>query len=293
LKLRNQKLVNLLQFQIENKDDENDNQIGEVVDDDSKEKEEEDVLIEQKVQLQLTQTKEKNEIDDQPQNNDVVKIIGDEERAVNALNLSVYLDYCRLAFGKFKLAAPIVFVAFAIITTFCNYFTNTWLSFWIEQKFDGRSTSFYMGLYIMFSFIYTFSLAFFFYLICFFTNSAARSLNFQASQKILHVPMSFMDISPIGRVLNRFTKDTDVLDNEIVEQLRQFINPLCSVCGTIILCIIYIPWFAIAVPLIVICYMVIANYYQASAREIKRLEAVKRSLVYSHFNEVLSGKDTI
>lgn len=295
LRERNVKLQGLLNFQQEGVEEKaSEDAEAEFVADSQQEQVEKENEKEQEINIQLeksrtTQRGEGEHIVEK----DVVRIVGDEERAVNALDFSVYLDYCKLAFGKYPILAPTIFVAFAIINTFCNYFTNTWLSFWTEQKFSGRSTSFYMGIYIMFSFLYTFTLAFFFYLICYFTNNASRMLNFKASQKILHVPMSFMDVSPIGRVLNRFTKDTDVLDNEIVEQLRQFINPFCSVVGTIILCIIYIPWFAIAVPLIIIFYVVVANYYQASAREIKRLEAIKRSLVYSHFNEALSGKDTI
>jgi ABC-type multidrug transport system fused ATPase/permease subunit len=284
LKERNQKLINLLTYQ---------NNLLEKNPEESIETEEEKdiALKEQEFNLHLLKTV--TEPTKSGSGDNIVKIVGDEERAVNSLKFSIYLNYCKLAFGKFKFISPMIFVSFAILTTFCNIFTNTWLTFWIEDKFTGRPTAFYMGLYVMFSFLYTIFLATFFYLICYFTNNAARFLNLNASKKILHVPMAFMDVSPIGRVLNRFTKDTDTLDNELVEQLRQFINPFCNVVGTIILCIIYIPWFAIAVPLIIIFYVVVANYYQASAREIKRLEAVKRSLVYSHFNEVLSGKDTI
>ena len=40
-------------------------------------------------------------------------------------------------------------------------------------------------------------------------------------------------------------------------------------------------------------FVSIANYYQASAREIKRLEAIQRSFVYNNFNETLSGMSTI
>lgn len=57
-------------------------------------------------------------------------------------------------------------------------------------------------------------------------NNAAHILNVKAVAKIMHAPMSFMDTTPLGRILNRFTKDTDSLDNEIGEQMRLFIFPL-------------------------------------------------------------------
>lgn len=223
----------------------------------------------------------------------VVRIIGDEERAVNSLKFEVYYHYMKLAFGKLGLISFFFLVVILTLSTFTEVFTNTWLSFWIELKFKGRSKSFYMGLYIMFSFLYAIFLSITFYLITYYCNESARLLNYLAATKILHVPVAFMDISPIGRVLNRFTKDTDTLDNELSEQIRQGLINLANVFGTVVLCIVYIPWFAIAVPLMVIAYSCIAIYYQASAREIKRLEAVKRSFVYSHFNEILSGKDVI
>lgn len=222
-----------------------------------------------------------------------VKIIADEEKAVNGFGLEVYMHYLSAGFGAFGVFFLPMFVSFLVFSTFCNYFSNTWLSFWIDNKFDGRSKSFYEGLYIMFTFLYAFFLVFECIAMGYFTNSASKTLNIMATRRILKVPMSFMDVSPMGRVLNRFTKDTDVLDNEIIEQLRMAINPTSNIVATFILCIIYLPWFAIAVPVVIFIYATITSYYQATSREIKRIDAVKRSFVYSHFNETLSGQDTI
>ncbi|GME71317.1 unnamed protein product [Ambrosiozyma monospora] len=118
-------------------------------------------------------------------------------------------------------------------------------------------------------------------------------LNVMAAARLLHVPMSYIDTTPMGRILNRFTKDTDVLDNEISEKFRSFIFPFSSVIGIMILCIIYLPWFAISIPFLAIMYACIANFYQATSREVKRLESIQRSAVYAHFNETLGGMETI
>ena len=53
------------------------------------------------------------------------------------------------------------------------------------------------------------------------------------------------------------------------------------------------PWFAIAVPFLAFAFIFLANFYQGSSREIKRLEATQRSLVYNNFNETLTGMSTI
>lgn len=102
-----------------------------------------------------------------------------------------------------------------------------------------------------------------------------------------------MDTNPLGRVLNRFTRDTDSLDNVIGEQFILFIFPLATIIGIIILCICYLPWFAIAVPFLIAAFTFFTSVYSATSREIKRIEAVQRSVVYNNFNETLHGMMTI
>ncbi|KAI3404492.2 hypothetical protein KGF56_002684 [Candida oxycetoniae] len=220
-------------------------------------------------------------------------LIGSEERAVNAIGWDVYARYIRLGSGRFTpwLILPALLTAM-LLSTFSQIFTNTWLSFWTSYKFN-RPNKFYIGIYIMFTFLSFFLLTIEFIILVYITNTASVMLNVMAVKRVLHAPMSFMDTTPMGRILNRFTKDTDVLDNEIGDQMRFFLFTFCNIIGVLILCIIYLPWFAIAIPFLGVVFVSIANYYQASAREVKRLEAVQRSLVYNNFNETLSGMPTI
>lgn len=222
------------------------------------------------------------------------KLFTDEEKAENQISFEVYKNYVKYGSGVFKNygIAPIIFLT-CVLATFCQIFTNTWLSFWTEHRFDGRNDAFYIGLYIMFTFLSFVMLTTEFVFLVYMTNTASVKLNIMAVRRILHAPMAFMDTTPMGRILNRFTKDTDVLDNEIGDQMRFLLFTFANIAGVIILCICYLPWFAIAVPFLGFIFVSMANYYQASAREIKRLEAVKRSFVYNNFNETLSGMMTI
>lgn len=217
-----------------------------------------------------------------------------EERAVNRIEFKVYKNYIKYGSGIFSSFWIIfLFLLFTILATYFELFTNTWLSFWTSRKFPDRLDSFYMGLYVMFTFLAFILLTMEFFILAYVTTIASRTLNLMAVKKILFVPMSFMDTTPMGRIFNRFTKDTDALDNEIVEQLTVLFYFVANITGVLILCICYLPWFAIAVPPLLFIFVAIANYYQASAREIKRLEAVQRSYVYDNFNETLSGMLTI
>lgn len=222
------------------------------------------------------------------------RLFKDEEKAVNRIKSEVYKSYFKSGQGIFPYYSIIpISLLIIILSTFTQLFSNTWLSYWLDHKFKHRADSFYIGLYIMFSFLSFFLLTLQFMVLAYLSNNAARTLNIKAMDKLMRAPMLFMDTTPMGRILNRFTKDTDVLDNEIGDQTRIFSFILPNIIGVVILCICYLPWFAIAIPFLALIFFAIADYYQASAREIKRLEATQRSFVYNSFNETLGGMATI
>lgn len=222
------------------------------------------------------------------------KIIEEEERAINHITLDIYQNYIKHGAGRLGVTGfLILFVTVTALFAFCEIFSDTWLSFWISNKFPGRSTSFYIGLYVMFNILTTIFLILSFTTLITATTVSSKNLNLKAINRILYTPMSFVDITPMGRILNRFTKDTDVLDNEISENLRFLSMSIARIIGIFILFIIYIPWVALAMPFVAIVFVMIANYFQATNREVKRLEAVLRSFVYNNASEILSGMETI
>ncbi|RCK59331.1 Oligomycin resistance ATP-dependent permease YOR1 [Candida viswanathii] len=229
-------------------------------------------------------------------NKDAVKgkIIKDEERAVNSIKSSVYKNYMKYGSGKFTpwLTLPI-FALLLALATFCDIFSNTWLSFWVANKFPQLSTGFYIGFYVLFNILNAVFLVAAFVFFITITTISSKNLNLMAMNRIMYTPMSFMDTTPMGRIMNRFTKDTDALDNEISENLKFCFTAIAKMIGIFVLFIIYIPWVAIALPFILVIFFLVANFYQASNREVKRLEAVLRSFVYNNVNEILSGMNTI
>lgn len=267
--------------------------------------EEEEVIEHEKelIQRQLSKTQtqksvvqddESIERDYNKNNSNDGKLFSEEEKAVDGISFDVYKNYVKHGSGIFKNYGIVPMILCSVVlATFCQLFTNTWLSFWTEKRFANKEDRFYIGFYVMFTVLAFLFLTLEFILLVYMTNGASKSLNVIAVNKVLHAPMSFMDTTPMGRILNRFTKDTDVLDNEIGDQLRMLFFMFSNIVGVLILCICYLPWFAIAVPFLVFVFIAIANYYQSSAREIKRLEAVQRSHVYNNFNETLNGMNTI
>mmetsp|Transcript_5884 Transcript_5884/g.7152 ORF Transcript_5884/g.7152 Transcript_5884/m.7152 type:complete len:1359 (-) Transcript_5884:1928-6004(-) len=221
------------------------------------------------------------------------KLIGKEGRAVNKLSLQIYKNYLKFGSGVLgTLGWCAIYFSNTIFATFSQLFSNVWLSFWIDHKF-GKPSNFYIGLYIMFSMLSVIFLVIELLSLVYLINTASLKLSLMSTKNILHTTMSFLDTTPIGRVLNRFSRDTEILDNEIGNQLRITSYSLSTIIGVIILCIIYLPWFAISLPPLAVIFTFMISYYQESSREVKRLESVQRSFVYSIFGEILGGMDTL
>jgi ATP-binding cassette, subfamily C (CFTR/MRP), member 1 len=222
------------------------------------------------------------------------RLIKAETTKSNGIPLDVLITYLRTGCGKVGLKFMLPNLVMAItFTSFCMLFTNVWLSFWSTDRFTTRTDGFYIGIYVMITIMFVMCAIWQFCTIIFITNRSSTFLNIKAVDNIMHAPMSFFDTTPMGRIINRFTKDTDVLDNEIAEQARLCCFGFGNMCGILIMCCIFLPWFAIAVPFLGVYVCCCFNYYQSTAREVKRIEGTSRSLVFSSFDESLQGMSTI
>ena len=122
---------------------------------------------------------------------------------------------------------------------------------------------------------------------------ASRKLFAELLDSILRAPMSFFDTTPVGRIINRFSKDMYTLDEQIPQTIRSYLSTIFAVIGTVVVISVITPWFMVALVPIVIFYKVQEKYFTKTYRELKRLDSVSRSPVYSLFGETIDGVTTI
>lgn len=234
----------------------------------------------------------------------VATLMQAEERAVKSVPWSVYGAYVS-ASGSI-LNGPLVLILL-IISQCANIATSLWISFWTSNKFNlsmgqyvSQPLSLYVGRYsktnpsqigiyaglgvIQAVMMFVFSVT----LTIFGTNASKVMLN-RAMSRALRAPMSFFDTTPLGRITNRFSKDIDTMDNNLTDAMRMYFFTMAMIISVFILIIVYFHYFAIALGPLIVMFLFSASYYRASAREMKRHEAVLRSNVFSRFGEALSG----
>lgn len=208
---------------------------------------------------------------------------------------------------------------FFTISQIFSAWSSIWLSIWSDQadfknktmlpennstNGNGNETEFenlninperdmYLGVYGGLGFGQAFCVVFgsmFLYLA---TLKGARTLHDNMLSNVLRSPMAFFDTTPQGRILNRFGKDVDVLDATMPMILRGWITCLLGVASSFIIIAYTTPVFLLPVALILGFYYLVQRIYVACSRQLKRLESVSRSPIYSHFGETVTGAATI
>ncbi|KAI0635675.1 P-loop containing nucleoside triphosphate hydrolase protein [Trametes polyzona] len=212
-----------------------------------------------------------------------------EERNTGAVSNQVYLEYIRA--GKGYIIIPLLLLSVALLQG-AQVMSSYWLVYWEERKWPYGS-GFYMGVYAGLGVAQALTFFMMGSTFAILTYFSSKQLHRMAIKRVMHAPMSFFETTPLGRIMNRFSKDVDTIDNTLGDAMRMFVATLGNILGAIILIAIVLPWFLIAVAAVSIAYVWAAMFYRASARELKRLDALLRSSLYSHFSESLSGLATI
>lgn len=103
----------------------------------------------------------------------------------------------------------------------------------------------------------------------------------------------FFDVTPLGQLMNRFSKDLEAVDQEIAPVAIGVISCSISLVVTVGLIASITPMFLVAAIFIALLFYLVAAFYLRASRDLKRLESVQRSPLYQQFGETLSGMTTI
>ncbi|XP_074915087.1 multidrug resistance-associated protein 1 isoform X6 [Buteo buteo] len=205
---------------------------------------------------------------------------------------TVYWDYMK-AIG--------LFISFLSILLFmCNHIaslaSNYWLSLWTDDPvINGTQqyTNVRLGVYgalgisqgiAVFGYSMVVSIGGIF---------ASRHLHLNLLHNVLRSPMSFFERTPSGNLVNRFSKEIDTIDSTIPPIIKMFMGSTFNVIGACIIILLATPIAAVIIPPLGLVYLFVQRFYVATSRQLKRLESVSRSPVYSHFNETLLGVSVI
>jgi len=206
---------------------------------------------------------------------------------------SVYGEYARTS----NLGAVTVYMIALICAQAAQIAGSAWLKIWSEANAKAGANPHvgkFIGIYFLFGFgsagltaIQTLLL----WIFC--SIEASRKLHERMATAIFRSPMSFFDVTPAGRILNRFSSDIYRVDEVLARTFQMLFNNLARSGFTIVVIAYTTPPFLGVAVLLGGMYWFIQRYYLRTSRELKRLDSVSRSPIYAHFQESLGGTSTI
>ncbi|KAH8255681.1 hypothetical protein KR038_008446 [Drosophila bunnanda] len=232
----------------------------------------------------------------------------DNERKYGKISDDIYLMYIRAA------GLPIITVFFitALIWQCLRVYTDVWLRHWSDAHVksqdagagaeavgqngleeEAHEVTYYFRMYAAIS------------CVCIIMAlvstpagqwagcNARRNLHDKLLQTILHKTLHFFQVTPLGRIVNRFSNDMAVIDKKIAATGQRLLQFTLLCLSAILINVAITPWFlALTLP---ICgaYYVIQKFFRCSARELQRIENATNSPVISHLSETIQGVTTI
>jgi len=92
-------------------------------------------------------------------------------------------------------------------------------------------------------------------------------------RKLLLAPVTlFYDVTPLGRVLNRMSKDFDQVDSFCPDLFAQFLQHSMNLLGGLVLSVVSTPYFLCVIAPVFFVFARLQTYFRLSSRELKRLE---------------------
>ena len=203
-----------------------------------------------------------------------------EDRMSGAISKRVYWQFIQ--------SLGIISAVMTVLSTVCMQFSSIamslFLGYWaghLSEYSDHRFmeiTTTIMLLNVFFTVIRSF-------LFAFSSLRSCRLLYERLSCTVMNTSLSFFEQTSIGSIINRFGKDTNTIDDSLPFILNILLAQAVLLLGSFLMMAYTNPMIVILIIIIAIGYYRLQKFYRYTSRELRRLESVYRSPVYTLFTE--------
>jgi len=253
---------------------------------------------------------------------DEVKLpVNVEASSKGKLKQSIYIEYFK---SGANLCVVFVIGSLFLLAQTVASITDWWMAYWTTQeqlrtfhegqnwserwKVDNNSalgnvdhfrfeqmpsTHTYLYIYacIMTTlFVVTIIRSFSFYKYC---MSCSSNLHNSMFNSIIHTNMHFFNTNPSGRIMNRFSKDIGSVDELLPKAIMDASQIVLMMAGSLLVAVSVNMYFLIPIVIMGLLFWFTRKIYLKTSKNVKRLEGIMKSPVFTHLNATLRGLTTI
>ncbi|KAG6837333.1 hypothetical protein H0H93_011428 [Arthromyces matolae] len=265
---------------------------------------EEDTVVHVQSSTEKDGVSVENSMGEPSRRNGTGKLIEVEARAEGRVPWSTYLTYIRAA-GVLPWVLTFAFMLFIRFINIANqvflaqwgeaydsttYFIISTISYpWSGFPSPDRDVKPWLLIYFLISSMGAVSVFFYIGLGYYASLRASRSLFTALLRRLTRAPARFFDITPIGRILNRFTTDINTIDQQLMNSARACISGILDFVASFTVILVVIPSFSPFALFIAWLYIRLAPPYVQASRDLRRLETISLSPTFAGYDELLRG----
>uniref|UniRef100_A0A4W4HDB0 ABC-type glutathione-S-conjugate transporter n=1 Tax=Electrophorus electricus TaxID=8005 RepID=A0A4W4HDB0_ELEEL len=220
------------------------------------------------------------------------KLTEADKARIGRVKLELYVEYFRTIGLAF--IVPILFLyAFQQAASLAYSY---WLSLWADEPVVNGTqlnTDMKLGVYGALGFAQGIAIFGTTVAISIGGIMASRQLHLELLRNVLRSPMSFFEATPSGNLLNRFAKEIDAIDCMIPDGLKMALGYVFKLMEVCVIVLLATPFAAVIMLPLALLYAFVQSFYVATSCQLRRLESVSRSPIYTHFNETVQGASVI
>ncbi|CAG9579293.1 putative ATP-binding cassette protein subfamily C,member 5 [Leishmania major strain Friedlin] len=221
---------------------------------------------------------------------DVTVVESGEEKAVGAVPWVVYRRYIEACGGLLTLCRILIFFVF---TEGVSRSGDVWLSLWSGGKLESLSTHLRLSVYVaavLAAILVPPSRD----LWCFtITRRAAYHIHAGLLRSLARARLSFFDVTPRGRLINRMSRDMGLIDWDLSVSVDILLFFFFYLMAYFAIMTTSQPFVLVLLLPCISVYGHIFRFFCAANREMQRLLNISNSPVFSILNEVVTGRWTI
>ncbi|KAF0700286.1 Aste57867_9194 [Aphanomyces stellatus] len=231
-------------------------------------------------------------------------LVMSEERAVGAVTSRTYVTYFDASGWNGVCVAASVLGAFTLAQT-ALVVLDWFMGYWAHQtpltssspsssSSSLPSSTTYAGMYMAMAVVATLLVLVRSVYVLHFILLCSKHLHATILNHVLHAPIpSFFDVTPVGRILNRFSSDLSQVDNMVPMLGLHIFGLVFQILASLVVCAATSPYVLLVyVPLVAVLAR-LRTVYSASSNALKRMDSVSRSPVLNLLSEVMTGGATI